>query len=44
MDLLLDRLPTPIGTILLVCGGGALRALDFGDGEGRLTIAKVQGA
>ena len=36
MDLLLDRLPTPIGTILLVCGGDALRALDFGDGESRL--------
>ena len=36
MDLLLDRLPTPIGTILLVCAGDALCALDFGDGESRL--------
>jgi methylated-DNA-[protein]-cysteine S-methyltransferase len=36
MDLLLDRLPTPIGTILLVCDGDALRALDFGDSESRL--------
>ena len=36
MDLLLDRLPTPIGTILLVCRGDALRAQDFGKGESRL--------
>lgn len=32
MDLLLDRLPSPIGTIVLVCGGGVLRALAF-DGD-----------
>ena len=36
MDLSLDRLPSPIGTILLVCGGDALRALDFGDDEDRM--------
>jgi len=36
MDLSLDRLPSPIGTILLVCGGDALRALDFGDDEDRI--------
>ena len=34
MDLLLDRLPSPIGTIMLVCGGGALRAVDFDGDEG----------
>ena len=34
MDLLVDRLPTPIGRLILVCGGDALRALDFGDEEG----------
>jgi methylated-DNA-[protein]-cysteine S-methyltransferase len=32
MDLLLDRLPSPIGTIVLVCGAGALRAVAF-DGD-----------
>lgn len=36
MDLLLDRLPSPIGTIVLICDGGALRALDFGEDEGRV--------
>lgn len=36
MDLSLDRLPSPIGTILLVCAGDALRALDFGDDEDRM--------
>ena len=36
MDLLLDRLPSPIGTIVLVCCGDALRALDFGDDEDRM--------
>ncbi len=34
MDLLLDRLPSPIGTIVLVCGGGVLRAVDFDGDEG----------
>ncbi len=32
MDLLLDRLPTPIGRFVLVCGGGVLRAAAF-DGD-----------
>lgn len=31
MNLLLDRLPSPIGTILLVTDGETLRALDFED-------------
>jgi methylated-DNA-[protein]-cysteine S-methyltransferase len=35
MDLLLDRLPSPIGTLLLVWQENALRALDFGDNEAR---------
>lgn len=35
MDLLLDRLPSPIGTLLLVWQEDALRALDFGDNEAR---------
>ena len=34
MDLLLDRLPSPIGTMVLVCGGGALRAVHFDGDEG----------
>jgi methylated-DNA-[protein]-cysteine S-methyltransferase len=34
MDLLLDRLPSPIGTITLVCGGGALRGVHFQGDEG----------
>ena len=34
MDLLLDRLPSPIGTIVLVCGGGALRAVNFDGDDG----------
>jgi methylated-DNA-[protein]-cysteine S-methyltransferase len=36
MDLSLDRLSSPIGTILLVCGDDALRALDFDDDEDRM--------
>jgi methylated-DNA-[protein]-cysteine S-methyltransferase len=36
MVLLLDRLPSPVGPIVLVCGGEALRALSFGDDEGHL--------
>lgn len=36
MDLLFDRINSPIGTILLVWQDGALRALDFGDYEPRL--------
>jgi methylated-DNA-[protein]-cysteine S-methyltransferase len=35
MDLFVDRMPTPIGTLLLVWEGDALRALDFGDYEDR---------
>ena len=35
-NLLLSRLPSPIGTILLVTDGAALRALDFHDYEPRL--------
>lgn len=36
MQLLLDRLASPIGEILLVCDGGVLRALDFAEYEGRM--------
>lgn len=36
MVLLLDRLRSPIGPIVLVCGDEALRALSFGDEEGHL--------
>jgi O-6-methylguanine DNA methyltransferase len=37
MQLTIDRLPSPIGTMLLVCDGdGVLRALDFDDCEDRL--------
>ena len=36
MKLLLDRVPSPIGTILLVSDGEALRALDFEDHEERM--------
>lgn len=36
MKLFLDRIPSPIGTILLVSDGEALRALDFDDCEDRL--------
>ncbi|HEY8384048.1 MAG TPA: methylated-DNA--[protein]-cysteine S-methyltransferase [Microvirga sp.] len=36
MHLLLDRFASPIGTILLVSDGQALRALDFHDHEERL--------
>src|SRR5438445_295716 len=36
MHLLLDRLSSPVGTILLVCDGDALHALDFGDDEERM--------
>jgi methylated-DNA-[protein]-cysteine S-methyltransferase len=35
MNLVLDKLPSPIGTILLVCDGKAIRALDFEDYEPR---------
>jgi methylated-DNA-[protein]-cysteine S-methyltransferase len=36
MDLYLDRMKSPIGTMLLVWEPGALRALDFDDHEARL--------
>jgi O-6-methylguanine DNA methyltransferase len=36
MDLIFDRFPSPIGAILLVSDGRALRALDFHDHEERL--------
>jgi O-6-methylguanine DNA methyltransferase len=36
MQLIIDRLPSPIGTMLLVSDGVALRALDFEDYEFRL--------
>jgi methylated-DNA-[protein]-cysteine S-methyltransferase len=36
MKLLLDRIPSPIGVILLVSDGGALRALDFEDYKDRM--------
>lgn len=36
MQLLLDRVPSPIGTILLVSDGEALRALYFEDHEPRM--------
>lgn len=36
MKLLLDRISSPIGTILLVSDGEALRALDFEDHEPRM--------
>lgn len=36
MDLWLDRLSSPMGDLLLVWQGEALRALDFGDNEARL--------
>jgi methylated-DNA-[protein]-cysteine S-methyltransferase len=35
LKLTLERLPSPIGTILLVCDGEAIRALDFEDFEPR---------
>jgi methylated-DNA-[protein]-cysteine S-methyltransferase len=35
MTLVLERLPSPIGTILLVCDGEAIRALDFDEYEPR---------
>jgi methylated-DNA-[protein]-cysteine S-methyltransferase len=35
LKLTLERLPSPIGTILLVCDGEAIRALDFDDFEPR---------
>jgi len=35
MKLFVDRLPSPIGTILLVWQGDALRALEFADNETR---------
>lgn len=34
MDLLLDRLRSPIGTLVLVCGGGVLRAAAFDGDQG----------
>ena len=36
MNLLLDRIASPLGTILLVSDGTALRALDFEDYEDRM--------
>jgi methylated-DNA-[protein]-cysteine S-methyltransferase len=36
MNLILDRVPSPIGTILLVSDGENLRALDFEDYEDRM--------
>ncbi|MBV9783545.1 MAG: methylated-DNA--[protein]-cysteine S-methyltransferase [Acidisphaera sp.] len=36
MNLLLDRVPSPIGAILLVSDGEALRALDFDEYEERM--------
>ncbi len=38
MKLWLDRLASPIGTILLVSDGEALRALDFSDYEERMRV------
>jgi methylated-DNA-[protein]-cysteine S-methyltransferase len=35
LKLTLEKLPSPIGTILLVCDGEAIRALDFEDFEPR---------
>lgn len=37
MKLQLDRLETPLGTVLLVWEGATLRALDFSDYEARMT-------
>ena len=36
MKLLLERVPSPLGTMLLVSDGEALRALDFADHEPRM--------
>jgi methylated-DNA-[protein]-cysteine S-methyltransferase len=36
LNLTLERLPSPIGTILLVCDDDAIRALDFADYEPRM--------
>lgn len=36
MNLLIDRIPSPIGEILLVTDGTAVRALDFADYEDRM--------
>ena len=36
MELQIDRLPSPLGVIVLVSGGRALRALDFEDYEDRM--------
>ncbi len=36
MKLYLDRIPSPIGTVLLVSDGEALRGLDFEDYESRM--------
>ena len=38
MDLLLEKMDSPIGTILIVSDGGALRALDFFDHEPRMRL------
>ncbi|WP_425449912.1 methylated-DNA--[protein]-cysteine S-methyltransferase [Virgifigura deserti] len=38
MDLFIDRIPSPIGTILLVSDGEALRALDFEEYEPRMRL------
>lgn len=37
MNLQLDRMETPLGTVLLVWEGSNLRALDFSDYEARMT-------
>lgn len=46
MDLLLDRMPSPLGTLVLVCDGQVLRALGFGDDEAQLSrwLARCEGA
>ena len=36
MRLSLERLPSPIGTILLVCDGETVRAIDFADYDARM--------
>jgi len=45
--LVVDRVPSPLGTLLLVCdGAGRVRALDFGDHESRMLrlLRRHQGA
>ncbi|MDO8432836.1 MAG: methylated-DNA--[protein]-cysteine S-methyltransferase [Candidatus Binatus sp.] len=36
MELFIDRIPSPIGTVLIVSDGTALNGLDFGDHEDRM--------